>query len=681
MGDRQETVTYTVAGNLEAKLKDATKAVEDLGKTFEDQGKKTTKSAQQTVSFTDNLNKAKVAIAALSGAVKETITAFAEQDALTGQLSRSFGKLTGSLEGMDRQLENITENSKEFGVNANEQIIAYKNLLSGSRDVTKASEDLSLAIDIQAQEELSLTAATKILTKARLGDVGALKSLGVFSKEFIKDLSKITDETERSEIAMQALSEEYKGAATDNLGLADSLSSTEQALSAMGVATGSVVVALAEAGQGMLEWITFSEDGELGLRNIAAAFTNFATAIGNTTTGIGQFVDGLQELGPGGVWDAAVFGRPDVLIDRVRVAGVKAGVAAGEGFKEGAMSVAEDPEALFSSAAGGTAEERLAVSEARQQREKDAKAAAKEREKEAKAAAAKAKAANAKRVSEALKAEQEQLKGIALARKEFADKQKEQEGRDFRDRLARLKLAGEERAALELALEGSGATEGETDLALTRFDEQQERLAAEIELREKIAQLKAEGMDLEAEFLQIESQSLTLTEEKLAKEEASASAQADLAKANVEAANAGKAAITGVLALTGQQEAAKRAGAAIDALVFQYQAIGMFGAGNIPGGIQLQVAAISAGAVAAGAGGGGGGAKGASGGASAPSGSPAGQARSALIDSDTRSNALSSELPSINIEINARSLSKLTPREARSVVDDTLDELTTRLRI
>lgn len=680
MADRQETVTFTVTGNLEEKLKDATKAVEDLGKTFEDQGKKTDQSTQKTESFTDRLNKAKVAIAALTGAVKETITAFAENDALTGQLERSFTRLTGSLEGMDRQLENITENQKEFGVNVNEQITAYKNLLSGSRDATKASEDLSLAIDIQAQEELSLTAATKVLTKARLGDVGALKTLGVFSKEFLKDLSKITDETERSEIAMQALTEEYKGAATDNLGLQDSLNSTTEAMTAVGVATGEVVVAIGEFVQGILETITFSEEGELGLRNIAAAFTNFATAIGNTTNGIGQFIDGLQELGPGGVWDAAVFGRPDVFVKNVRVAGVAAGEAAAEGFKEGAQSVMEDPDALFSSAEGSNAAERLAVSEAKQQREKDAKAEAKEREKEAKAAAAKAKAARAKRLAEEAKAEAEQLKGIAQARKDFEAAQAAAEALAFRDRLARLKLAGEERAALELALEGSGATEGETDLALTRFDEQQERLAAEIELRERIAQLKAEGMDLEAEFLQIESQSLTLTEEKLAKEEASAGAQAELAKANVEAANAGKAALTGVLALTGQQEAAKRAGAAIDALVYQYQAIGMFGAGNIPGGIQLQVAAISAGAVAAGAGGGG--AAGATGsGASAPSASPAGQARAALIDSDTRSNALSSEQPAINIEINARSLSKLTPREARSVVDDTLDELTTRLRI
>ena len=215
-------------------------------------------AAKETSSFTDTAAKLAVGLAALKAIMLDTLAAYAEQDELNGQLQRSLRKTGATVEDAAKSYKKAQDaftNNTKFGLGIAAQTAAYSKLTDKSKDAKQSLSDLSLAVDIQAQENIDLASATDKLIKARQGDTGALKELGILTKDTEAKLASITDETLRAELAIQFLTEAYQGAAVENAGLADELASTDAQIEKVKVSTGKLVGALWTGGNSLVNGI------------------------------------------------------------------------------------------------------------------------------------------------------------------------------------------------------------------------------------------------------------------------------------------------------------------------------------------------------------------------------------------------------------------------------------------
>lgn len=238
--------------NASAQLRDNAKAIGEVNDGLDKNEKSAKKSGASMEQMGAKVLHATTLFVALAVAVKETVGAYAEQDALNGQLARSLDRVGAAAGTLDRAQKMMRQNAREHGVAVNEQTVALKTLVEVTGDYDTAARDLQLAIDIQADSTMSLAQAGEALTKVHNGDIGALKKLQVLTKDQIKDLNKVTDETERAAIAMAFLEERFAGAAAENHGLADELAAQEEQMRNMGVAVGDVVAALGQSGAGLI---------------------------------------------------------------------------------------------------------------------------------------------------------------------------------------------------------------------------------------------------------------------------------------------------------------------------------------------------------------------------------------------------------------------------------------------
>lgn len=293
MADHEEKFKFITEG--------AAKAAGDFDKVADASEKVETANKKTGMSFADlggAIVAAKAAYDVLNAVIGDSIALYAEVDAEQGRIIRNLEQMgvdaeeaSGYIEGLNKKLRaNI-----KFGLGIVDQTRAYRKLLDATKDRAEAESDLALAIDIQADGITDLAGATEALKKARLGDAGVLKELGVLTKNQEQQLSGIKDEAVRTRVAMELLNREFTGAAERNLGLADKLASTEEQINAVKIATGKLVTQLGSEASGLINKLILTEDqlnsGETALGLFAKAMTNLSNQTSVAKDNLGFFLD------------------------------------------------------------------------------------------------------------------------------------------------------------------------------------------------------------------------------------------------------------------------------------------------------------------------------------------------------------------------------------------------------
>lgn len=267
---------------------------------------------------------AKVAYEALKATFVDSVKIFAEVNAEQGRITRNLDQMGASAREQAQALEELNRKFRDnvkYGASVSEQTKVFRSLLDVTKDRAKAEADLALAIDINADNAMGLEAASKAVQKVRAGDVEILRELGVLSKDEAAALASIKDEAKRTEIALNALNGEFRGAAEENLGLEDKLGETEAQLERMQIAMGELVAEIGEGTAGLVgrlfDMITLSERGTFTFDNFTTGIENFTAAIREAGNETGTFLEGLsevsledlQEKGLFGIYDAAQNAR------------------------------------------------------------------------------------------------------------------------------------------------------------------------------------------------------------------------------------------------------------------------------------------------------------------------------------------------------------------------------------
>jgi len=561
---------------LRGNTQDATRAINETGDAVDDLDKglgKVEKSSDRAKKKTDELSKTMATSAQSLGVVAAAaallVARYAEVDAAQGRLTASVNAAGGTQADHKALTDASAAAMRRFGVDTLTSAKMQDVLINASGDAKTALGDYKLALDVAAGAGLSVEDAANRIAKARRGEIDGLKDLRGFNKELADDLMTVQDETERTRLATELLAAAYDGAAEETDGLATSIDVMKAQLLDTATNSGDVLAAFGAMGTEFLRVFGILEDGASFVEQFSSGLKGFAGAIRETTDFVAvipnAFAKWRDEEGSFG----AAFLEEVSKRDTARAKSAAVAKDTSEETREAAM----------------------------EQVQGEIKAAAEE---------VKVEQTRAKARSNALAQRKRDEEAAQKAREQAA---KEAEERDFREELARLKLRGEARAALEMELARGNATESERALALGAFDEQLAKIERERELREEIAQLQLAGNDYAAARLEILAQELTETEQLLALRqldaETAATADAKQKKDRQEQialANAyGQAirsAATGVLEAAGLSEGAKRAGAAIDAAIAGYNAVMAYAAFNIPSGIQYTVAAGMAAKVA-----------------------------------------------------------------------------------
>lgn len=638
MATREETIKVTGdASSATAAIDSTTKSVDGLDKKTAATSKTTAAATKTQQGLAASMKATAAQAAGIIAVLALSAQRYMETDAAAGRLANSQKSAGATAAEVAEQTRIASESLDLYGITIQQSSNALQKLNDASGDATKAAKDYALALDIAAQANIKFEDAVNLVAKARKGEVEELKSLRALNKDQAADLGKITDQTKRTDLAIRALTAAYAGSAEANAGAIDKQAAFKAQADELLVGIGDVTVAIGSGASGLVgaiaELTGLTEEGD----DFFGAFV----------TGMGNFADAIREVqGP--------------LFDIIT------GIA---GLAEG-KSVAD----IISEA-----DTRRALAES-------------ERRKRQKESSSEAKQETVEEVQTAIKGEvtkQEALKKTAETRKKYSEQSKkdaeaeqkanyddwkrwrdlrdEQERQAeelaFRDRVARMKLEGDMRGALEAELDKSGATGGEKDLALSTFDAGVEQQKQELELRERIAQLQLDGNEYEAERLSIINSSMTATEKKLALGELEAKQQSKLnstISAYVSAIGGVGKAVTGAF-LGG--DAAKRASAAIDASIAGYQAAMAFWTGNIPAALGLTVAAAQAAAIA---------------GASSSGGAPSKGGAGAVAASPTVSNFVSNEQSrtqaqaqpqSTTVVLNLSSINTVTPESGGAIID------------
>ena len=251
------------------------------------------KAAEQT-------KKAAAALAVLVVMAAKSVKAFADQDAATGRLSRAYDQAGASAKDFADAQDEIRKNGRELGVSVREQTDALRALADATGDVAKSREGLNLAMDIASQKNISLEAAAEKVAKVHLGEVEVLKELGILTKDEAEALGQVESQSERTSIAMQALTEKFDGAAKANKGSADEMAAMKIVAEGLEEAIGDNVDALGDFGTGLIGSLAMAATGANsaadGLEAMRKGLTDNASAIREAIGDVDALVRGLSSL-------------------------------------------------------------------------------------------------------------------------------------------------------------------------------------------------------------------------------------------------------------------------------------------------------------------------------------------------------------------------------------------------
>lgn len=567
-----------------AKLKNVAEGLGDVNEELGKNESANTEASKASSNFAATAAKAAVAIAGLKAVLIDTLQAYADQDALNGQLQRSLRRTTkdvGSAAAAFKKAQDTFAGNAKFGVGVAAQTAAYRKLVDSTGDAEQSLNDLKLAVDIQAQADVDLAGATDKLMKARQGDTGALKELGVLTKDQEALLASLTDETERADIAMQFLADAFDGAAEENRGLADDLASNEVELENVRVATGKLVGAIWKGSNslvnGVLELTGVLPEGNTTLSAFAFGMNKFSDATLEASNELksflkevtaGEIAEMLAANSPLGKLYEALGGETIKFTDVLsREADKQAKVASKLDFTIKDMPDVEGP----------SAEDRLKLALKRNNVEE-------------------------KRLK-TLKKTKEVIEDTGDFTGDFGEEEESQKEQ------AKV-LAAQQKLDLEIQLQ---------EIKNVRAATNSEYLQAELDLESQLLKIKGASLDPELERLRIAEANLKLSKKKEAlnlgkKTKKETDLLEDKAKAEATVGDAINLSAQGAAVAADLFGAGEREKAGISGAMETARAIAAGASGNIAGAVGHGLAAASFFAVAAGAGAGG---SGGGGGASA----------------------------------------------------------------
>lgn len=198
-------------------------AAEQAGKDIEESGDKSEQAGGRIDGLTRSMAKYVATAAVVKEAVVDGVREFARQGAAVGRLQRSYRKAGGTAREYAQTIKILDKRSDDLGVSFTGQLDLLSQLIDQTGNVRVAQEDLALAVDIAAAENMELERSVEALRKARNGEVEELKNLDGINKDLAESLNKIEDASTRGEEAIRHLKEEYKGAAEETRGLENDL--------------------------------------------------------------------------------------------------------------------------------------------------------------------------------------------------------------------------------------------------------------------------------------------------------------------------------------------------------------------------------------------------------------------------------------------------------------------------
>lgn len=239
---------------------------------------------------------AAAAFAGLGAAAKQAVSDYAELDAAQGRLNRSFKQAGADAGAFAAAQKQMLDNMRQFGVGVLEQTNALRDLADTTGSVAEAQESLNLAIDIASQKNISVEQAAEKVRKVHQGEVEVLKELGVLTKDQAEQLGQVADQSERSSIALQFLSEKYEGAAEANAGLADQLNASKEGAKLMNAEVGNVVASLGDVGVGLIGGLLAAATGA---DSAASAFDKMRSSLSETASEVREAIPDIQALAAG----------------------------------------------------------------------------------------------------------------------------------------------------------------------------------------------------------------------------------------------------------------------------------------------------------------------------------------------------------------------------------------------
>ncbi len=133
----------------------------------------------------------------LAYGLKKSVDAAQEAEVSQAKMEAQLKALKIGYQGYEKQISStIDRTSKLAAVDDEELQQAFTRLLPSTRNVGEALTQMSLAADISRAQNISLEAATKLVTRANTGSAGALRKIGI-TLPIVKDAQReVTREME-----------------------------------------------------------------------------------------------------------------------------------------------------------------------------------------------------------------------------------------------------------------------------------------------------------------------------------------------------------------------------------------------------------------------------------------------------------------------------------------------------
>lgn len=118
------------------------------------------------------------------GFMKDGAMAAAEEEQAVAKLTTVIQNNTSATDEQATAADKwLTAMQAQLGISEDELRPAFSNLVAATKDVTKAQDLMSVAVDIAAGRGLSLETVTVALAKAQMGNVSGLQRLGIATKD------------------------------------------------------------------------------------------------------------------------------------------------------------------------------------------------------------------------------------------------------------------------------------------------------------------------------------------------------------------------------------------------------------------------------------------------------------------------------------------------------------------
>ena len=257
--------------------------------------------AGKTDKLAGSMNLMAGAIGAVAFGAAKLIGDYATLDAATGRLENSFRSAGASTDAMAQAEALATEMARRGQATRLDSINSIRELTDASGDATKALSDYRLAVDIASQANIGVEAATKLVARARNGEVEELKQLRGINKDLAADLNKVEDATTRSELAINLLSASYDGAAQANAGLIDKQNAMRFSVDDLGASIGDLGAAIGDGATGVVgsmgRFFGVLEEGQDPVTALTSGFKGFADAIREVKQPVQDMIEAGGALG------------------------------------------------------------------------------------------------------------------------------------------------------------------------------------------------------------------------------------------------------------------------------------------------------------------------------------------------------------------------------------------------